>query len=199
VTIQPALTVQLSRIELPVAEDPQEALDRFDCVGERHDDDPVAHEVQEFLRDGSFVLGIEQGFSSTYVLVDDEQPIPRDVVGYITLAIDSIRLTGSERRALDRPDFPDFGAIRVAMIGVDYRFQGRGFGLLMLRAVADLTMTISEVIAVRFLLADVNVRQREWYENRGWVLNRAEKYQDTGEDGEPTTVSMRLDLLDDPN
>jgi GNAT superfamily N-acetyltransferase len=189
------MAVQLSRIELPVAEELQEAIDRFDCVGDQHDDDPVAHEVRDFLRDGSFALGIEQGFSSTYVLVDDEQAMPRDVVGYTTLAIDSIRLTSSERRALDRPDFPDFGAIRVAMIGVDHRFQGRGFGLLVLRAVADLAMTISDVIAVRFLLADANVRQREWYENRGWVLNRALKYREEGEpDGEPTTVSMRLDL-----
>lgn len=190
------MAVQLSRIELPVAEELQEAVERFDCVGEQQDDDPVAREVREFLREGSFALGIEQAFSSTYVLVDDEQEIPRDVVGYTTLAVDSIRLTGAERKALDRPDFPDYGAIRVAMIGVDHQYQGRGFGLLMLRAVADLAMTISEVIAVRFLVVDANVRKREWYERRGWVLNRAERYE---REGEPRTVSMRLDLLSHPN
>ena len=191
------MAVQLSRVELPIDDDLQEALQRFDCVGDRHDGDPVAHEVREFLRGRSFAHGIEHGYSSTYVLVDDEQELPRDVVGYTTLAIDSIRLTASERRALDRPDFPDFGAIRVAMIGVDQGAQGRGFGLLMLRAVADLAMNIGDVIAVRFLLADANVRQQGWYENRGWVLNRAKPYQhepDENQD-EPTTVSMRLDLL----
>jgi GNAT superfamily N-acetyltransferase len=190
------LAVQLSRVELPIAEGLQEAIERFDCVGDKHDEDPVAHEVNNFVREGSFEHGIEQSYSSTYVLVDDEHELPRNVLGYTTLAIDSIRLTASERRALDRPDFPDFGAIRVAMIGVDHRFQKRGYGALMLRAVADMAMTIGDVIAMRFLMADANVRQREWYETHGWVLNRSEKYDQSSGDGEEesTTVSMRLDL-----
>lgn len=171
----------------------QEALERFDCVGDRHSDDPVADEVRGFLCEGHFAHGIEHGYSSTYVFVDDEQPHPRDVLGYTTLAIDSIRLTGSERRELGRPDFPDFGAVRLAMIGVDYRHQQRGYGVLILRAVADMATTIADVIAVRFLLADANVTQQEWYEAHGWMLNRAERYQ--GSSGE--TVSMRLDLLSD--
>lgn len=187
------MAVQLSRVQLLVAQGLQEAIDRFDCVGEQHDDDSIAKEVRAFLCDGSFQHGIEQGYSSTYVLVDDEQPLPRDVVGYTTLAIDSVRLTSAERRELDRPDFPDFGAIRLAMLGVDHRQQGRGFGVLILRAVADMAMTIADVIAVRFLLADANVRQQEWYERHGWVLNRAQKYEQP--DG--NTVSMRLDLLSD--
>ena len=190
------MAVQLSRVALPIAEGLQDAIDRFDCVGDEHDDDPIAKEVRDFLCDGSFGQGIEHGFSSTYVLVDDEQPLPRDILGYTTLAIDSVRLTHSERRRLDNPDFPDFGAIRLAMLGIDHRYQRRGFGTLILRAVADMAMTIADVIAVRFLLADANVRQREWYERHGWVLNRAEVY---AESSEATTVSMRLDLLpDDP-
>jgi GNAT superfamily N-acetyltransferase len=186
------LAVQLARVELPIAEGLQEAIDRFDCVGSRHDDDPVAHEVSEFLREGGFAHGIENGYSSTFVLVDDEHEPPRDILGYTTLAIDSIRLTGAERRALDRPEFPDFGAIRLAMIGVSHAYQHRGFGLLMLRAVADMATTISDVIAVRFLLADANVRQQEWYESNGWTLNRAKKYND---DDDEHTVSMRFDLM----
>lgn len=102
------------------------------------------------------------GYSSTFVLLDDEQPHPRDVLAYTTLAIDSIRLSGSELKQLDRPYFPDFGAIRLAMIGVDHRYQLRGYGALILRAVADMAMTIADVIAVRFLLADANVTQQEW-------------------------------------
>lgn len=138
-------------------------------LGEAHEDDRIAGEVCDFLRSGGFQDGIEHGYSSTYVLVDDEQPLPRDVIGYTTLAIDSVRLTGSERRELGRPDFPDFGAIRLAMLGVDHRHQTKGFGLLILRAVADMAKLIAEVVAVRFLLADANVRQQEWYERQGWV------------------------------
>jgi GNAT superfamily N-acetyltransferase len=140
------------------------------------------------------VHGIENGYSTTYVLVDDEQSTPRDVLAYTTLAIDSVRLTTSERRDLGRPDFPDFGAIRLAMLGVDHRHQKRGYGVLILRAVADMAMTIADVIAVRFVLADANVTQRDWYENHGWVANRAKPYQESS-DG--NTVSMRLDVLSD--
>jgi ribosomal protein S18 acetylase RimI-like enzyme len=186
------LAVQLSRVALPIAEGLQEATGRFDCVGDRYDDDPIAIEVRDFLRDGGFHQGIEHGFSSTYVLVDDEQPMPRDVLGYTTLAVDSVRLTTAERRALDNPDFPDFGAIRLAMLGVDHQCQGRGFGTLILRAVADMATEIANVVAVRFLLADANVRQQAWYEHHGWVLNRAKTYSESSSE---YTVSMRLDLL----
>jgi GNAT superfamily N-acetyltransferase len=188
------LAVQLSRVQLPMTEGLREAVERFDCVGDKHDDDPIAHEVREFLCSGAFEHGIEYGYSSTYVLVDDDQFAPRDALGYTTLAIDSIRLTASERNALDRPDFPDFGAIRLAMIGVDHRHQGRGFGQLILRAIADMAMTIADVIAVRFLLADANVRQQEWYERHGWIINNAQRYRDRSDQH---TVSMRLDLLAD--
>lgn len=186
------MAVQLLRVQLPVAAALQVAIERFDCVGERHTDDPVADEVRCFLSDGSFMHGIEYGYSTTYILVDDEQAVPRDVLGYTTLAVDSVRLTGGERRDLGRPDFPDFGAIRLAMLGIDHRHQQKGYGVLILRAVADMAMTIADVIAVRFILADANVTQQEWYEKHGWVLNRAKPYQDSA-DG--STVSMRFDVL----
>lgn len=188
------MAVQLSRVELPITEGLAEAIERFDCVGNKYEDDPVAKEVRDFLCARDFEHGIEHGYSSTYVLVDDDQRAPRDVLGYTTLAIDSVRLTASERRILDRPDFPDFGAIRLAMLGVDHRHQDKAYGRLILRAVADLALTIAEVIAVRFLLADANVRQQEWYERRGWIANRAERYR---EEQDKSTVSMRLDLLAD--
>lgn len=188
------MAVQLLRVQLPVVPALQTAIERFDCVGDRHTDDPVADEVRAFLCDGAFAHGIEYGYSTTYILVDDEQPIPRDVLGYTTLAIDSVRLTGGERRDLGRPDFPDFGAIRLAMLGVDHRHQARGYGVLILRAVADMAMTIADVIAVRFILADANITQQKWYEKHGWVLNRAQAYQGSS-DG--NTVSMRLDVLSD--
>jgi hypothetical protein len=41
------LAVQLSRIARPIADGLQEAIEHFDCVGEKHDDDPVAREVRE--------------------------------------------------------------------------------------------------------------------------------------------------------
>jgi hypothetical protein len=55
-----------------------------------------------------------------------------------------------------------------------------------------MAMTIADVIAVRFLLADANVRQQGWYESHGWVVNRAKKHTDAGDED---TVSMRIDLL----
>jgi hypothetical protein len=143
------------------------------------------------LREGEFVHGIEYGYSSTYVLVDEADP--QQILGYATLTLDGIRLSSREREVLGRPRFPDFGAIKVAQLGVDHRHQQRGHGETILRTVIGLTMKISHDIAVRFLLADANVRLQAWYEKQGWVLNRAERYA-----GRPT-VSMRFDIYRPPS
>jgi ribosomal protein S18 acetylase RimI-like enzyme len=186
------LSLVVARVELPLSAGLQAAIDRFDCVGERYADDPVAQRVNDFLHDDGFAHGAEHGYSTTYALLDDEQDEPRDLVGYTTVCVDSIRLTNSERNALGQPDFPDFGAIKIGMIGVDHQHTGNGHGELLLRTMADLARSVGEFIAVRFLTADANVTQQGWYEALGWVVNRSK--DENPDKDEPLTVSMRLDL-----
>lgn len=183
----------LSRLTLPVSAALAEAIAGFDCVGESNAGDPVAEDVRDFLRDGDYAQGIEQGYSGTYLLLDPEDH-PGEILGYTTVSIDSIRLTGGEKRNLGRPAFGDFGAVRIVMVGVDHRFAGRGHGETLVEAVADLAQQVGGFVPVRFVVADANVRKQDWYEDRGFVVNRAK--QENPDDPSPTTISMRLDLRD---
>ncbi|MDX6672114.1 MAG: Acetyltransferase domain [Solirubrobacteraceae bacterium] len=187
----------LSRLTLPVSALLNEAISSFDCIGEAEAGDSVAEEVRDFLKDGDYVEGIEHGYSATYLLIDPDQR-PAELLGYITVSLDSIRLTDGEKKALGRPDFGDFGAVRIVMVGVDRRFVGRGYGGELVSAVVDFAGEIGEFVPVRFVVADANVRKQEWYEDRGFVVNRS-KIENDPEDPSPETISMRLDLRADPD
>lgn len=88
----------------------------------------------------------------------------------------------------------EFGAVRIQMIGVDHRHQGRRCGVALLEGITGLARKLSQDVAVRFLLADANIRKVGWYEARGFVANRAERERDRIDP--ERSVSMRLDLLD---
>lgn len=186
------MACELRPLVLPVSETLQAALGEFDCCGEAHADDPIAKEVNGFLREGDYRLGLEQDLSTTYLWVDVRGRGPRRLVGYTTLALDSLRLNNDERRRLERPTWPDIGAIRIVMIGVDHRCQGGGEGSALLETVTGLAQRVRELVAVRFLVADVNVRKEAWYAARGFVINKHHDENDPQAPGQ--TVSMRLDL-----
>jgi ribosomal protein S18 acetylase RimI-like enzyme len=88
----------------------------------------------------------------------------------------------------------EFGAVRIQMIGIDHRHQGTHCGIALLEAITGLARKLSREVAVRFLLADANIRKVEWYETAGFVPNRAERERDRTDPAR--SVSMRLDLLD---
>lgn len=186
------MALTLARLTLPVPAEIEEAIARFDCVGEANADDPVAQEVLDFLRDGDYAGGIEYGYSTTYLLLDPDEH-PNEILGYLTLSIDSIRLTASEKRALDKPNFGDFGAARIVMVGVDHRHTANGYGEYLVLAAIDFTHKISELVALRFVVADANIRKQEWYERRGFVVNRSKDENDPN-DPSPETISMRFDV-----
>lgn len=140
------------------------------------------------MRDGLYVSGVVHSLSSTYLLLDEEDGAR--VIGYFTVAVDAVRLTGTERRDVGEPPFPDIGAIRLVMIGVDWNESGNGTGSQLLEAVVGLCRRVREDVAVRFLLADVNPTQEGWYAKRQFLRNRHESENRAGR----TTISMRLDL-----
>ena len=82
------------------------------------------------------------------------------------------------------------------MIGVDCEFQGRGYGESLLQWAIGKGRWLSEQVAFRFMLADVNLRRKDWYDARGWVVNRSGMYN--VDDPANTTISMRLDLRESP-
>jgi ribosomal protein S18 acetylase RimI-like enzyme len=179
-------------LALPVGALFLEAIKEFDCLGEIHAGDPVADNVNGFLADGRFIDGLRHEVSATYLWIDpDEAPA---IVGYSTLTFDSVRLTNAEKQRMAGIGFSDFGALRIQMIGVDYRHQGKGHGSEMLRSVTGLARKLSKDVAVRFLLADANVRKVGWYEKAGFVRNESKMYEKRPDP--ERSVSMRLDLLE---
>jgi GNAT superfamily N-acetyltransferase len=186
------LAPQLRRLALPVDDELSRAIEAFDCLGENRDD-PVATNVNDFLGDGRCHKGLKHGISSTYLFLDfDVQP---SIVGYATLTFDSVRLTNAEKRTMEETvGIAEFGAVRIQMIGIDHRHQGKGYGAALLQAITGVTRTLSDVVAVRFLLADANIRKVDWYEHRGFVVNKAKAEKERPDSSR--SVSMRLDLLE---
>lgn len=184
---------QLRRLALPVDAQLSRVIAEFDCLGKSHDGDPVAENVNGFLADGRYQPGLGHGISSTYLFLDPEvDPI---LVGYATLTFDSVRLTNSEKSQMEElVGIAQFGAVRIQMIGIDHRHQNKHYGTQLLEAITGVARKLSEVVAVRFLLADANIRKVEWYEARGFVANMAKRERERL--NPERSVSMRLDLLD---
>lgn len=184
---------QLRRLALPVDEQLSRVIAAYDCLGDGHNDDPVAENVNGFLADGRYQPGLKHGISSTYLLLDQEvEPL---LIGYATLTFDSVRLTNAERRQMEElVGISQFGAVRIQMIGIDHRHQNKGYGAQLLEAITGVARRLSGVVAVRFLLADANIRKVGWYEARGFVVNRSKRERERPDP--ERSVSMRLDLLD---
>lgn len=189
------MAAQLRRLALPVDEQLSRAIAGFDCLGEDHRDDPVAENVNGFLADGRYLPGLEHGISSTYLLLDPEKdPV---LIGYATLTFDSVRLTNAEKKKMEElVGVAQFGAIRIQMIGVDHRHQRTRCGSELLEAITGLARKLSQDVAVRFLLADANVKRIGFYEAAGFVRNQAKREAERTDPGR--SVSMRLDLIDPP-
>lgn len=184
---------QFRRLALPIDEQLSRVIKAFDCLGTVHDGDPVAENVNGFLADGRFKPGLEHGISSTYLFLDPA--LSPSLIGYATLTFDSVRLTNAEKRKMEElVGIAEFGALRIQMLGVDHRHQGDHHGIALLQAVTGLARQLSRDVAVRFLLADANVRKVDWYEALGFVRNKSEREQ--GRTDATRSVSMRLDLLE---
>jgi ribosomal protein S18 acetylase RimI-like enzyme len=167
------------------------ALTQFDCC--RDGGDAVAHEVNAFLRTDEWRRGAEASASTTYLFSDPEID-PDRVIGYITLGMDVVRLSTGERERLGRMNFPNFGAMRLVMIAVDSDFQNQGHGDTLLRWTVGKARALANEVAFRFIVADVNLTRKAWYDKRQFQVNRAAIYNP--DEPERSTVSMRLDLHD---
>lgn len=198
---------EVARFEPPPDEALREAVSQFDCVQRLLADgspDPGEATVRDFLRGGGYEIAAEAGTGTTYML-GDGKAAPGRLLGYVTLALSQIKLTARERRGSDGlEEVPqgDFGAIRVAMIGVDKAFLGQGHGKALLDAAVLHTARINREVSVRFLIADTVKTQTDWYGRQGFVENRAKaEVERLGRVAERTgiaAVSMRLDLGPDP-
>ena len=159
----------LAPLTLPVGERLASALQAFDCCGERYADDPIAEQVNGFLRDRQYEHHSSEGFSVTHLWVDIESDA--DLVGYFALAAGSLSVTKEERERLGRPEFAGIPAVKLVWIGLDHRHHEAGLGTELLELAIGKALEVAAIAGARLMIADANPRLQGWYERRGFEVN----------------------------
>jgi GNAT superfamily N-acetyltransferase len=168
--------MELRRLKAPFEFGVRSAIDAFDCDNQQ---------VNGFLRHYAEPI-VDQGLGTVLVLVEDGE-----ILSFVSLSFASMTLTNSEKGAF-RSVTTAFGAVRIGSIGTATRHQGRSCGSTLLQATVGRARRISEIVGVRYLMADANDDRVSWYQGRGWVTNGALKERDRLAGRKLT--SMRFDL-----
>jgi hypothetical protein len=169
--------VELRRLEAPFEPGLRSALDAFDCGNEQ---------VNGFLQGYAETIA-DHGLGTVLVLTEG-----REILSFASLSFASIVLTNSEKGEF-RSVTTAFGALRIGSIGTAVTHQGRSCGSTLLQATVGLARKVSELVGVRYLVADANNDRVGGYEGRGWVTNDAKKERERL--GARNLTSMRFDLL----
>ena len=104
---------------------------------------------------------------------------------YATVCMDSLELGTREKRFKVRYRF--VGAVKIAQLGVDRRFQGMGLGKLVVADMIAFAQDQAARIGCRYVSLDAQVDLAMWYEAQGFKRNKLMQRS-------PHSVSMRFDL-----
>ena len=130
---------------------------QFDCG------DP---DVTSFLREKA-LQDQQRDLSRTMVLVDESES-PTTILGYHTRLMIQVR---QDEIPNDRPRINrGIPVILLGQIGIDLKFQKRGFGDLLLMDAQARTVEISAKVGIRALMLDArNEQLAKWYESHDFV------------------------------
>lgn len=119
---------------------------------------------------------------------------------YATLCMDALPLGRRERAEELR--YPEIGALKLAQLGVDRRFQRKGVGRLVVADMTTLARVLARSVGCRYVSLDAQPELVGWYESQGFTRNelrQAQRVVDAlkyGREPEKIAVSMRFDLRD---
>lgn len=137
----------------------------------------------------------KRGVTSTHLLY-----VKGILAAYVTLMMDAITLG-----PLEKPkgvSWRQVGALKIAQLGVDGRFAGRGLGKRMVAYVIHLARVFRPQAGCRFVTTDAVKEMVPWYEAQGFQRNlenqehRRQFAASQGRDPDSLPVSMRFDLRD---
>lgn len=120
------------------------------------------------------------------------------VAAYATVCTDALPLSRRERGPLIK--YRTVGAIKLAQLGVDHRFQGMGLGTHAIGFVLTLARDIGERVGCRYVTLDAQPALQSWYGELGFARNELHQEQRIQEavthqrDPASVPVSMRYDL-----
>lgn len=160
-------------------------------------------DLDNFLRDDAARLQ-EQGAVKVYLAFSGS-----DLVGYVALLADSIKVDARERKGLNlkHDDHPVVPGIKVGRLATSKDNQGMGIGTALINFAVIKALSVSEHVGCRLLTLDAYPDRVSWYEKRRFVRNKratkdatdawrcpADCPESQPEDAEHP-VSMRRDLM----
>jgi GNAT superfamily N-acetyltransferase len=110
----------------------------------------------------------EKGISRTFVLTEQEKPAA--ILGYFTLTLCEVRMDNLPMEYAKK--YPQHGlpAVCLARLAVSRKYQGKGFGSLLLTEAIYRTLLIAEQAGLIGLFVDAkNEQARLFYEHFGFV------------------------------
>ena len=118
------------------------------------------------------------------------------LAAYATVCMDAISLGRRERPSTIR--YQEISALKLAQLGVDRLFQGRGFGAMAVAGVIALAIELSQRAGCRYVTLDAKPHLVEWYQSLGFEINQLKQKQRIEAAGtrnpDEIPVSMRFDL-----
>jgi GNAT superfamily N-acetyltransferase len=118
--------------------------------------------------------------------------------GFAALTMDGIPLTFRERGVAIR--YETVGALKLAQLGVDRAFQGRGLGQFILSDVTTLARRFGSEIGCRYVSLDARPGLDRWYAQRGFRPNKLMQERmrrfamEKNRDPDRLATSMRFDI-----
>lgn len=161
-------------------------------------------EYNEFLSQANAYSNLN--ISKTHLLFDK---VSKELIGYIALANDTLRLSSREKIAdgLKEVPFLSIPALKVGKLAVNKHLENwetySGMGSFLLEMAKALALSMNENgIACRFLTVDADIEYDKgntiFYEKNGFKINKSEVYEQQKK--KYNTISMRMDILNDmPN
>ncbi len=107
--------------------------------------------------------------ATTFVLINDQS---NSVTGYYTLSATSIKLVHLPVETSKKlPKYPHIPATLLGRLAIDRRYQGRGYGgVLLIDALRRALQATTEVASFAVVVDAINERARTFYEQYGFAV-----------------------------
>lgn len=153
-------------------------------------------EYNEFL--GIAKVYEEMNVSKTFLLIHNKT---RELLAYMTLSTDSIKLTTDEKEMhnMSKVPYAAVPALKVGKLAVNRevhdKVKRKGYGSFLIDSASALAMEVNELgAACRFLTVDADIdydkNTPQFYEKNGFVENLSNKSRNPKH-----TISMRKDIF----
>lgn len=142
----------------------------------------------------------EWNISKTHLLIHKET---KELIGYMTLSTDSIKLTNEEKEIheLNKVPFASIPALKIGKLAINKKLSNnakrKGYGSFLIEMAVAYAFSINEQgVACRFVTVDADIEYDEdtpkFYDKNGFVENLSNKSRNAKH-----TISMRKDIFTD--